>query len=117
MMPSYATLIHILTIKLNSSNYLLWCSQLLPLLTKQGLIDLFDGTRPEPPTEIMGVDGKLGLNPTYTKWHTDDQRLISLLFSFLIEEMMSSIVGCTITRATWLSLETTFNQHSKAHEL
>ncbi|KAL8482956.1 hypothetical protein ACS0TY_025853 [Phlomoides rotata] len=47
-----ATLIHMLTIKRNSSNYLLWRSQLLLLLTRKGLIDLVDGTPPASSIEI-----------------------------------------------------------------
>ncbi|KAL8482954.1 hypothetical protein ACS0TY_025851 [Phlomoides rotata] len=82
----YGTLIHMLTIKRNSSNYLICLSQLLLLLTRKGLIDLVDGTPPVSSTEITSVDGKSGSNPAYTKWHTDDQRLISVHYSSLTVE-------------------------------
>ena len=45
----FNTLIHMVTIKLSSSNYLLWKSQLLPLLESQELIGHVDGTLEPPP--------------------------------------------------------------------
>ena len=45
----FNTLIHMVTIELSSSNYLLWKSQLLPLLESQELIGYVDGTIKIPP--------------------------------------------------------------------
>ncbi|KAG6387833.1 hypothetical protein SASPL_153027 [Salvia splendens] len=84
---SYGTLIHMLTIKLSSTNYLLWRSQIYPLLIGQGLISLVDGSRPAPPTDVV-ADGNSTPNPAYQSWRVDDQRLVSLIFSSLSEEAM-----------------------------
>ena len=47
---SFNTMIHMVTIKLSSSsNYLLWKSQLLPLLESQELLGHVDGTLAPPP--------------------------------------------------------------------
>lgn len=46
---SFNTLIHMITIKLSSSNYLLWKSQLFPLLKSQDLLGHADGTFLPPP--------------------------------------------------------------------
>ncbi|KAL8465621.1 hypothetical protein ACS0TY_034923 [Phlomoides rotata] len=51
-------------------------NQLLHLLTGQGLIDLVDGNCPAPLIDITGADRKSVPNPAYTKWRTDDQRLV-----------------------------------------
>ena len=45
----FNTLIHMITIKLSSTNYLLWKSQLLPLLESQNLLGYVDGTIIPPP--------------------------------------------------------------------
>lgn len=46
---SFNTLIHMITIKLSSSNYLLWKSQLFPLLISQDLLGHANGTFLPPP--------------------------------------------------------------------
>ena len=46
---SFNTMIHMVTIKLSSSNYLLWKSQLLLLLESQELLSHVDGTIAPPP--------------------------------------------------------------------
>ncbi|KAG6423269.1 hypothetical protein SASPL_113660 [Salvia splendens] len=112
----YGTLIHMLTIKLSSTNYLSWRSQIYPLLIGQGLISLVDGSCPAPPTDVV-ADGNSTPNPAYQSWRVDDQRLVSLIFSSLSEEAMSVVVGCTTARAVWLALEHTFSHQSKAREL
>ena len=38
------TMVHMLTIKLTSSNYLLWKNQFVPLLASQDLFGYLDGT-------------------------------------------------------------------------
>ena len=45
----FNTMIHMVIIKLSSSNYLLWKSQLLPFLKSQGLLVHMDGTLVPPP--------------------------------------------------------------------
>ena len=45
----FNTMIHMVIIKLSSSNYLLWKSQLLPLFESQGLLGHVDGTLVPPP--------------------------------------------------------------------
>jgi hypothetical protein len=47
LLPSN-TMIHMVTIKLSSSNYFLWKSQLLPFLDSQGLLGYVDGTLVPP---------------------------------------------------------------------
>ncbi|KAG6402786.1 hypothetical protein SASPL_134999 [Salvia splendens] len=86
----YGTLIHMLTIKLSSTNYLLWRSQIYPLLIGQGLISLVDGSRPAPPTDVVDDENSTP-NPAHQSWRVDDQRLVSLIFSSLSEEAMSVV--------------------------
>ncbi|RVW19267.1 Retrovirus-related Pol polyprotein from transposon RE1 [Vitis vinifera] len=111
----FNTLIHMITIELSSSNYLLWKSQLLPLLESQDLLGYVDGTlvplpRFEPVTSTI-------LSTKYLAWKAADQRLLCLLLSSLTEEAIATVVGLSTAREVWLALENTFSHHSKAREL
>jgi len=59
-------MVHMLTIKLTSSNYLLWRNQFIPLLTSHDLLGFLDGSIPVPSSQITGTDGSTQVNPTYT---------------------------------------------------
>ncbi|RVW33283.1 Retrovirus-related Pol polyprotein from transposon RE1 [Vitis vinifera] len=111
----FNTLIHMITIKLSSSNYLLWKSQLLPLLESQDLLGYVDGTLVPPPR--FEPETSTTLSTKYLAWKAADQRLLCLLLSFLTEEAIAVVVGLSTAREVWLALENTFNHHSKAREL
>ena len=111
----FNTLIHMITIKLSSSNYLLWKSQLLPLLESQDMLGYVDGTMVPPPR--FEPETSSTLNPKYLAWRAADQRLLCLLLSSLTEEAMAVVIGLSTARDVWLALETTFSHQSKAREL
>ena len=50
-------------------------------------------------------------------WRLQDERLLSLLFSSLTEEVMDEVLGLTTARDIWLALENSFGHISKAREL
>ena len=110
----FNTMIHMVTIKLSSSNYLLWKSQLLPLLESQSLLGHVDGTlMPPPPFDPPTSQTP---NPKHLAWKAIDQRLLSLLLSSLTEEAMAKAVGLSTSREVWTALENTFSHRSKARE-
>ncbi|RVW73295.1 Retrovirus-related Pol polyprotein from transposon RE1 [Vitis vinifera] len=111
----FNTLIHMITIKLSSSNYLLWKSQLLPLLESQDLLAYVDGTLVPPPR--FEPETSTTLSTKYLAWKAADQRLLCLLLSSLTEEAIVVVVGLSTAREVWLALENTFSHHSKAREL
>ena len=111
----FNTLIHMVTIKLSSSNYLLWKSQLLPLLESQELIGHVDGTLEPPPRFALANSQTPNIKPL--AWKQTDQRLLSLLLSSLTEEAMVEVVGLTTSREVWIALENTFCHRSKAREI
>jgi hypothetical protein len=59
---------HQIDIILNHENYLLWKSQVLPVLKSYDLISFIDGSElvPSPMSSINGVSST---NPAFTKWH------------------------------------------------
>lgn len=91
------TLMHLITIRLSPSNYLLWKSQLTPILTHQNLLGHVDGTSVAPPTEVL-VDNKTSPNPTFVAWLAADLCAVIILHASLTEEAFSKIVGLDIAR-------------------
>ncbi|KAJ0024683.1 hypothetical protein Pint_06793 [Pistacia integerrima] len=111
------TMVHMLTIKLTSTNYLLWQNQFLPLLTSQGLFGYLDGSVQAPSPKITGSDRTTQENPAYTSWLNTDQTLLSLLYSSLTEESMGEVLGLSHAHEAWTTLEASFSHRSKTREL
>jgi hypothetical protein len=106
---SFNTVAHMVTIKLSSTNFLLWRSQVVPLLQCQKLYGYVDGSTPMPSaaTDLAA----------YNIWKQFDQLVMSLLLFSLTEEALSITIDFTTSRDVWNSLETTFSQKSKVREL
>ncbi|KAL8514365.1 hypothetical protein ACS0TY_013470 [Phlomoides rotata] len=68
-----AQLSHMIIIKLSSSNYLLWKSQVVTTLRSHILIQFVDGSS-MPPSYLIDDDGKTKPNPDYTSWSVKDQK-------------------------------------------
>ena len=111
----FDTLIHMITIKLSSSNYLIWKTQLLPLLESQDMLGYVDGTL-VPPSRFESETSST-LSTKYLAWKATDQRLLCLLLSSLTEEVIVFVVGLSTARDVWLALEIRFSHHLKALEL
>jgi hypothetical protein len=106
---SFNTMVHMVTIKLSSTNFLLWRSQVVPLLQCQKLYGYVNGSTPMP---------SVATDPAaHNIWKQFDQLVMSLLLSSLTEEALSITIGFTTSRDVWNSLETTFSQKSKVREL
>ena len=106
---SFNTMAHMVTIKLSSTNFLLWRSQVVPLLQCQKLYGYVDGSTPMPSaaTDLAA----------HNIWKQFDQLVMSLLLFSLTEEALSITIDFTTSRDVWNSLETTFSQKSKVREL
>lgn len=77
------TLIHILIIKLSSTNYLLWKNQMEPILYYQNLFRYVDGSVIVPRLNLSQSDGKSTKNPAYAAWLADIKKTIILLHTSL----------------------------------
>jgi hypothetical protein len=75
---SFNTMVHMITIKLSATNFLLWKSQLIPLLQCQGCIGFIDGSLQQPNETITTTDGTSTVNPEFLEWKLKDQRILSL---------------------------------------
>ncbi|XP_011046683.1 PREDICTED: uncharacterized protein LOC105141219 [Populus euphratica] len=102
-------------VKLSSANYLIWHSQILPLIESQDLVGHVDGSIVPPPK--FDSPNSQTPNDKYLAWKAIDQRLLCLLRSFLTEEALADIVGLSTAHDVWLALETTFNHEYKTREI
>ncbi|KAL8509880.1 hypothetical protein ACS0TY_016920 [Phlomoides rotata] len=106
------TLTHMVTIKLTSSNYLLWRNQILLILASHELSSFVDGSSTAPSPSIPAADGSSAINPAFTAWSALFQKMKSVILSTLTEEAMSEVLGCDTARSVWVSLEATFGHSS-----
>ncbi|KAJ9552360.1 hypothetical protein OSB04_016405 [Centaurea solstitialis] len=106
-----ATILHMLTIKLSSTNYLLWKNQILPLFSYQKLIGHVDGSLAAPSTTIT-IDGKTSPNPEYATWQEENQRALLILQSSLTEEAMAEVLGLHTAHEVWHALESAYSHDS-----
>uniref|UniRef100_A0A2N9IH96 Reverse transcriptase Ty1/copia-type domain-containing protein n=1 Tax=Fagus sylvatica TaxID=28930 RepID=A0A2N9IH96_FAGSY len=108
---------HLITIKLNRDNYLLWKAQIVPYLQGQHLYGFIDGTKPAPSSSVTAPTSDTTTvlpNPEFSNWHTQDQMILSALISSLSETVLAHVVKCTTSRAVWLCLERMFTSQSRA---
>lgn len=66
--PSISNIQNQLSTKLNSSNYLLWMTQIQPILRSYGLIQHVDGTLSVPPAVLTDNSP----NPALFEWYRND---------------------------------------------
>ncbi|XXG48598.1 hypothetical protein AAC387_Pa02g2999 [Persea americana] len=83
---------HLVPIKLDQGNYLLWKSLFLPILRGHDLMGYIDGSSACPPQYSLDDSGKHSttVNPLYKEWIIKDQDLLTWLNSMLSE--MSSLM-------------------------
>jgi hypothetical protein len=108
---------HMVTIRLNKSNYLLWSAQLLPYLRSFRLIGFLDGTTPAPARMITASTAPGAaqvINPAYIKWYDQDQQLLSGLLSSMSEDSLRDVVMATTAKEVWDSLQTQFASSTRA---
>lgn len=113
----FATLLHMVTIKLSSSNYLIWRKQMTSILECQSYLSHVDGSKLPPPPLVKDTDGKDVANPEFLSWRATDQRLLTLLLSSLTEESMGEVLGCSTAHSVWTSLASAYSHPSKSREL
>ncbi|KAJ0853298.1 putative RNA-directed DNA polymerase [Helianthus annuus] len=105
--PLMTGLAPMIAIKLSSDNYICWRTQMLPLITYQGLLPHVDGSLSPPPITIK-TDNKEVQNPEFATWTREEQQTIILLNASLSEEALSVTIGRTSARDIWTALETAF---------
>ena len=88
-----------ITVKLTNDNYLLWRSQVVPLLRSHYLMGFVDGTYPCPPDRVVRqIDGRAVAvpNPEHRAWVMQDQAILSAINT----SMTPSVAGLVMFATT-----------------
>ncbi|KAG6743525.1 hypothetical protein POTOM_052224 [Populus tomentosa] len=108
--PSYQMMNHTLPVKLDRTNYILWCSQVDNVIFANGFEDFIDGMSICPEKELSpGM-----LNPAFIAWRRQDRTILSWIYSSLTPPIMAQIIGHNSSHCAWKALEKTFSSSSRA---
>ena len=89
-------------IKLTRENFLLWKTQLFPLLNYHDLAHILTQD-PLISTQIADHGG-ITVNTAYQTWWRQDQQVLSLVVSSLSESVLPYVVGKLTAKGAWLAL-------------
>ncbi|GJY34723.1 zinc finger, CCHC-type containing LTR copia-type gag-polypeptide [Tanacetum coccineum] len=109
--PPLSTILHMLTIKLSSTNYLLLKNQIQPLISYEKLMGHIDGSLSSPSRTVV-LDGTESPNPAFSTWQEADHRALLILQASFTEEAMAEVIGLATTREVWLALESAYSHDS-----
>ncbi|XXG72814.1 hypothetical protein AAC387_Pa07g1825 [Persea americana] len=99
------------SVKLSSTNYLLWRTQMEPLIESQDLLDVIMA---DPPKEtIESEKGDILPNPKFLAWKKTDKLVKSWISGTLSEEALSLKVGLNTSKEVWKTLEDNYAQATK----
>lgn len=108
-------------IKLDRHNFVLWKSQILPVLRGHDLEGYADGSLLCSPKFTAGSSSDTNLNKAevilnsaYLAWIKQDQLLLSWILSSLTKGVLAQVGGCTTARGVWQSLEHMYALQSRA---
>uniref|UniRef100_A0A2N9J182 Integrase catalytic domain-containing protein n=1 Tax=Fagus sylvatica TaxID=28930 RepID=A0A2N9J182_FAGSY len=108
-----------MSVKLDSTNFIVWKHQLSSILKAYSMIDYVDGTVPSPTQFLTNADGALTttVNPEFQLRNTRDQGLLALINSTLSHSVLSMVVGHNSAEEVWKTLEHRFTSTSRANVL
>ncbi|KAA8535609.1 hypothetical protein F0562_030612 [Nyssa sinensis] len=104
-------LFHQLPVKLNSTNFLLWKTQFLPMVTGCGFEHYLDHSEPVPLPVL--ADGSP--NPAFKLWKRQDQLVLSWIVASVSEGVLPQLVGTPTASTAWNTLVSAYASGSKAH--
>jgi hypothetical protein len=97
------------------NNYLVWLSQVVPVLKCHDLMGLADGSESCPQKILCDESSKEVPNPEYIIWNKNDQFLLSWINITLSEKVLSTIYGLHSSKQVWTALANRFASQSRSH--
>jgi hypothetical protein len=82
-----------ISIKLASSNYLLWKAHVILVLSGYGLLGYVKDEVPCPESTIIGENGELQTNPAAAVWLRTDQLILGWINSSLFDGPPSQVIN------------------------
>ena len=89
-------------IKLTRENFLLWKTQIFPLLDYHDLAHIL--TQDPPISTQLDDQSGITVTSTYQTWWRQDQHVLSLIVTSLSESVLSCVVGKNTAKEAWLAL-------------
>jgi hypothetical protein len=102
------------SLKLDNNNYLMWLTQVLPILYTHDLMGIVDGSESCPHRIITNDEGKETPNPEFNIWNKKDQYILSIITASLTEKVLATVYGLNASRQAWTALATKFASQSKS---
>ena len=111
--PSNLNVANFVLLKLTSTNFLLWETQVLWLIESQDLLGFITGTMSAPLAEISNDtnDGMMP-NPDLAAWTRTDGQIKAWITETISEEALETVVGLTISLDVWKALSNAYSRDS-----
>uniref|UniRef100_A0A7N2KWM8 Retrotransposon Copia-like N-terminal domain-containing protein n=1 Tax=Quercus lobata TaxID=97700 RepID=A0A7N2KWM8_QUELO len=102
---------NMMTVKLDSINYIVWKHQIAMALEMYFMFDLLDEMQLIPEKFLKDLSGSITaiVNPDYLTWKSKEKALLTFMSSTLSPSILAITVGCTIAIAVWKVLENCFS--------
>ncbi|KAF3779150.1 Retrovirus-related Pol polyprotein from transposon TNT 1-94 [Nymphaea thermarum] len=101
----------LVSVKLDSSNYLLWRSQIESVMFSQDLIKLVDGSCPAP-NQFNGEGANKSVNPEFIIWKQADQLALSWIKATIDKSVLGQIIRSPTSKDAWIQLEKSYASQS-----
>jgi hypothetical protein len=110
---------NLMSIKLDSTNFIVWKHLLSSILRAYSMIEFVDGTIQSPSRFLTNAKGNLTtiVNLEFQLWNTRNQALLTLINLTLSPSILSMVVGQNSAQFVWKTLEHRFTSTSRANVL
>jgi hypothetical protein len=97
---------NLMSLKLNSFNYIIWKLQLTTILNAYLMIDHIDGSVQKPSQFLVDIAGNLTTraNPSYVSWKKHDKALLTLIYSTLSPPILAMLIVLNTAQEVWSNL-------------
>ncbi|KAG6793802.1 hypothetical protein POTOM_003025 [Populus tomentosa] len=102
-----------ISIKLASTNYLLWKAQVIPILRGDGLLIYVQNQISCPSQTITDEDGVSRINPAAAMWLRTDQLILGWINSSLSDGPLSQVISSETSHDAWHVLQTFYGSHTR----
>jgi hypothetical protein len=115
--PANLNVANFVSLKLTSTNFLLWETQVLSLIESQDLIGFITGSTSAPKAEISNPtnDGTMP-NPDLAAWTRTDRLVKEWITATISEEALGTVVGLTTSLDVWKALSNAYSEDSQVRE-
>jgi hypothetical protein len=110
---------NLMSIKLDSINYIVWKLQLTVILDAYSMKDHIDGLVTRPSQFLLDAVGSptLEINQAFKAWQLRDKALLTLTYSTLTPSILPMVVGLDSAQEVWETLEEKFTSNTRSNIL